>query len=298
MRIWFNIIIMCSFSLLAALNMEYPSGHLYELSFQDYPEDKLQSVVTTRSSEGGMITETWKGVSLQALLEKAGETSWDLARIKSKDNYETTVNRAELNPDTAFLALFKNGLRLSDYDVRIIFPRGHESTWIRNLQSIKMESISSLPPLYIKPFETLPLLQHPENSGAAILLADLVQKGLRLTNAEIVIITTEFTKYSLKYPQKQRSWYLQRGPLGEYYFHEQGETSEGLPQILYIQIANIGFIDPAQALLLPKVAGELGWDWSNLDKTLGQYSSQSRVETDAELKEFKGSDWLELKSLD
>lgn len=291
------LILLCWVGLLSSLSLEYPSGNIYELDYEDYPEAKLQSIVSKRSSEGGMETETWLGLSLKSLLEEAGETDWDLACIKSKDNYETIVNRVELKGDSAFLALYKNGLRLSDYDVRIIFPAGHESSWIRNLQSIEMEPLHSLPPLQIRSLELLPLMVHPESSAAGISMADLVTRGMRLSAAEIVIISKDFRKTRYAYPSKQHKLYLEQGAQGEYFLREEGQDKAAEPHeaIMYLQCGNIGFIRSSAAQRLPEIALALDWDWLLLGKRLIQGEGIAVEDKDLNLEAQRGAMWLELK---
>lgn len=289
--------LLCWIGMLSSLSLEYPSGNIYEIDYEDYPEAKLQSIVTQRSAEGGGSRETWLGLSLKSLLDTGGETDWDIARIKSKDNYETTVNRVELRADSAFLALYKNGEKLSGYDVRIIFPEGHESSWIRNLQSIEMEPLHSLPPLQIRPLEMLPLMVHPESSLARISLAALVTRGIRLPAAEIVIISQDFQKKRYAYPNKQQQMYLERGARGAYFIREEKQDVATVPDeaIMYLQCGNMGFIHSGDASRLPEIARSLDWDWLNLAKRLRSGEGIPVEDKDLNLEMRSASGWLELK---
>jgi len=294
------IILLLWVGLLSSLSLEYPSGNIYEIAYGDYAQTQLQSVSTKRSSPGGMEIETWQCLSLKLLLEEAGETDWDIARIVSKDNYETTVNRMALQAETAYLALFRNGERLSDYDVRLIFPDSHESTWIRDLKSISMEPLNTLPPLQIRALDTIGDFRDEASPKVDLHQSTLVSRGLRLANAEIVYLTMDYHKFSFKYPPQKKqinAMMNMRCEKGEYYLSWPGMNEEDAEagKIIYLQCGNLGFVANEELELLPEIAISLGWDWGEMDKQLVEKKILMDISAAAILPKLDGNKWIEIK---
>jgi len=243
---------------LSAINLVYPDGSELTVSSDSLRQMSTVRFNTTRSAEGEMANESWEGIPLLQLVENIHQ-AWDVLLISSKDGYQTTANRADLSPQSALLALTKGDTQLSDYDIRVIFPYGHESTWVRNIDKIKLEPLHTLTPRRFYPWQALAEACGKQSSEASELsFKDIAEKAYSLNKADFVFITADGSKLTFSYPKQLKAFSLFLSPSGKSAIlkHINQDSTQSARELVFMQLGLLAYGDPTALEAIP---GSLGW---------------------------------------
>jgi len=246
---------------LSAINLVYPDGSELSVCSDSLREMPTVRFNTTRSAEGEMANESWEGIPLLQLVDNIPQ-AWDVLLISSKDGYQTTANRAELSPQSAILALKKGVAQLSDYDIRVIFPQGHESTWVRNIDKIKLEPLHTLIPRRFYPWQALAEACGKQSSGVSELsFKEIAEQAFSLTKADFVFVTADGAKLTFSYPKqmKANSLILTANGKNAVLKNNNQDSIQSARELVCMQFGSLAYGDPTA---LDAISESLGWSGS------------------------------------
>lgn len=269
LRFYFTFCMLLLAYQLAAIGLVYPDGTATQINPDSLRSLTLQKYNTTRSSEKAMITETWEGVPLLQLVQGC-KLPWDQVVISSKDGYQSKTNRAELSDSSAVLAVVKDASPLSEYDVRVIYPQGHESTWVRNIKQIKLEPLHTLPPKRIYPWSALwDMCGNEGKDKNNISFREIMEKGYCLEQAELVFVGSDGSKFSFTYPKQLKEKYLVITPAGStaWITDAPGKPNNHPIRLVFMQYGALAFGNLRD---MSDIANRLGWNWTLLNKHLAK----------------------------
>lgn len=276
---------------LSALNLAFPDGSEFAISGDSLRQIPMVRFSTLRSAEGEMANESWEGIPLLQLVEKT-QQPWDVMLITSKDGYQTTANRAEMNPQSAMLALNKGDAPLSDYDIRVIFPQGHESTWVRNIDKIKLELLQNIAPRRFYPWRALAeACGQPDPDRVVLCFKEIAERAYSLNKADFIFIAADGAKLTFNYPKQLKSYSLliQANGKNAWLQQEGKSNTQTARELIYMQYGPLAYGDPGA---LNAISESLGWGGNLITKSITRGVVQSAAPSN--ISDLAPGCWIEL----
>lgn len=111
-------------------------GHEYELkNFKQFESVEIQ---TYREKKSEKITENWQGIALVQILDKFQIEDYQELKFFSVDNYLIRLQKDDIFNFNPIIAIYRNGEKLPEDNLRLIVPGMRDMFWIQNLERIEV----------------------------------------------------------------------------------------------------------------------------------------------------------------
>ncbi|NQV17084.1 MAG: molybdopterin-dependent oxidoreductase [Armatimonadetes bacterium] len=110
--------------------------HEYELkNFKQFESVEIQ---TFREKKSEKITENWQGIALVQILDKFQIEDYQELKFFSFDNYLIRLQKDDIFNYNPIIAIYRNGEKLPEDNLRLIVPGMRDMFWIQNLERIEI----------------------------------------------------------------------------------------------------------------------------------------------------------------
>jgi len=133
----------------------------YDISTEELQNYEQAEVETQREKDAQTKFDVWQGTLLSEVLAKYRIEDFTVLKFTSQDNYQVRLSKQDISAHQPILALQKNEILLSENEIRLIVPPIREMYWIKNIDTIEVEKLFSLPIPYtlLSAEQILPLLE-------------------------------------------------------------------------------------------------------------------------------------------
>ncbi|MDZ4121354.1 MAG: hypothetical protein U1C33_02970, partial [Candidatus Cloacimonadaceae bacterium] len=202
---------------LMCIQIIHDKALITQYSYEFFSNIPRENLTTEVEKKGQTVKNEWKGFRFDKWLLDNGYKEFRHIRFESDDRYMVTLTRYEFEQNECWLVFEQNGTWLDEDNFRLVFPGLRQNFWITGLNRVVLENFEPLQmpktfALYSRELAKLKLKTDPKPfvDLKAYSFDDLM-KNLGMSQANIVIYSTDGLKLRLEYPKHLSGAVLEPG---------------------------------------------------------------------------------------